>query len=106
MSRIHVKSGIFFPNPHVLKITYTDTHSPTEFNLLRRKLYKIVTSTWGYSTLVPINYANCNSTACIAYLCFANPADMLAVCMCTKPLPTIAHLWPSGKIFTIHEYNE
>lgn len=55
--RLHAHTKIFFPNPYVVRVTYgeglvvNDDLFQRDWTALMRKTYKLVTSTWGHSTL-------------------------------------------------------
>ena len=52
---LHTRSKIFLTNPYVIRIEYGSDlpldHSEADYRKLMRRAYKLISGTWGYTTL-------------------------------------------------------
>lgn len=136
MKKIHTNSKIFFPDPYVVRVEYSDDTSfddaSKKYREIVRRAYKVIQGTWGYSALVYENVkvpeqrnnqalANVNGmnqqilhsifdtdylVIPRGYVCFREEADALQFRLSIDTTSRQVHMWPATAKFTIHEYIE
>ncbi len=114
--RIHTRSKIFFPNPHVIRIDYgvdaTNVSALRDWTTITRRAYRVITGTWGHSTLEHEVLGDMKTTDLIShslvqrgYMCFADELDVLQFRLSVSSKAYRVHMWPE-RLFTIHEMVE
>jgi hypothetical protein len=113
---LHTRSKIFFPNPYVVMVEYTD--SPTgdvsmyekHYRNLCKKTYTLMDGTWGCTPLVTdVNVAEDNISIGFTvrgYFVFKNEIDVLQFRLSCDMTNRRVFIWPSKLDFTIHEFVE
>ena len=111
VKRIRTDSKIFFPDPYVVRIEYSDpfyTNAEKEYNKITRQAYKLFKGTWGYSNLGIEQFKAPDSddyqVRLRAYLCFAETGDALQFRLTHDSIRVL--MWPSACRFTIHQVIE
>jgi hypothetical protein len=109
MRKLHTKTRIFFKDPIVLIKRYSPTLSldaaDLEHKILCKKLYSQIKSTWGFFPKVSIFSLNGDIKYFYSYFCFSNSEDVLHFKLLTDMSEKVL-CWPSGHVYTIHEYSE
>lgn len=132
--RLHAGTKIFFPNPYVLRLTYDSVGAHEfEWNQLMRRAYKVITGTWGHTSIEFETFQKSNKhnhpappgsghfvgmspTAVIgslfesdwvseprAYVCFKHEMDALQFRLTIDTKAIRVNMWPSDRLFRIHE---
>jgi hypothetical protein len=117
--KLHTNSKIFFPNPKVMRVQYSDLtlveSSASNYRKLTRQAYKLIRGTWGYSELRCETLRGSNHLpdsidslfddygSCIrGYICFEDEMDLLQFKLMTTAEMTQVSMWPA-QTFLIHE---
>lgn len=127
---LHTRSKIFFPNPYVVRVEYERdmpmTDSEADYRKLTRRAYKLISGTWGYSSLEyeelktgkddpvgPIVIGNPGivfisdfGVVSRGYACFKDEDDALQFRLMNGAKAIRVHMWPAKRLFTIHEMVE
>jgi hypothetical protein len=112
MKRIHTASKIFFPNPIVVRLDFTEVAADmagVELLKIRKRAYKLIYGTWGHSGLEYDSFmgsdGSYNSYA-RAYFCFSDEMDALQFRLTVDSRAIQVKMWPKSITFTIHEYTD
>jgi hypothetical protein len=138
VKRIHTNSKIFFSNPYVLRLDYSETpftDALSDYTKTTRRAYRVITGTWGYTTLEfemaqfkndhgHVNppggafFNGMNQGQVIqsllnpdykqmprGYICFEDEMDALQFRLSVSSNAIHVQMWPS-RMFTIHEVVE
>ncbi len=125
--RYHGNTKIFFPNPYVIRVSYSNDIPEQTVNDNYRKVirqaYKLIKGTWGYTTLeyesfsikkesvlsAPVGVHTLFDSDYVArrgYFCFKDEMDALQFRLSIDTNSVHIHMWPSERKFIIHEYLE
>lgn len=131
---LHSRAKIFFPNPYVLRLEYSNDNmllAEANYRKLIRQAYKLFTGTWGYCQLehemiklpdeatssMAILMNGINQTHLTplfvpeyesklrGYLCFADELDAMQFRLSISENALQVFMWPE-RWFTIHEMVE
>lgn len=118
--RLHVDSPLIIKDAYMMCIQYQNSATDvSDHSRITRKLYRLMTTTWGISPLQPfyssayvINFGGILSsrdspTVCsCAYVCFSSKEDALMFMLSCDVKCSHITMWPEGLKFTIHEFVE
>lgn len=123
--RIRTNSDIFFPNPHVIRISYPqnfiESMALAEWRLLVRQTYKAMTGTWGhtgvklefyrikkegvdYSDPLSAIFGEDYFSEYRGYFCFRDELDVLQFRLMSGAGALNLEMWPSDLKFQFHEF--
>lgn len=123
--RIRSNSPIFFPDPHVIRVSYpkeyTEMMADADWQKLMRQTYKIINGTWGHTKIYSESYQvknpNVDYTDPLAalfaadyfieirgYGCFKDEMDALQFRLMLGEKAVKMEMWPDNLRFQFHEF--
>jgi hypothetical protein len=113
--RLHTRSKIFFNNPYVVRVEYTNGPAFIEaafenhYRKLCKKIYLLIGGTWGHSPLINDVFAEDDLSikyTVRGYFVFQDKSDALQFKLSCDITNIRVFMWPSKIDFTIHEFVE